>query len=799
MQALPKQPARVTVIDMQPITPAIGGGRQRLLGLYHALGSEIECTYVGAYDWPGEPYRDQQTTPGLREIVVPLSPEHHAAAAALSQRLGGCTAIDIAFPDQVALSPDFLRAAREHIADADVVIFSHPWCFLPLADVLRADQLIVYDSHNVEALLRTELLGVMDSSKQVVAESIVRTEQTLIARAHLVLACSEEDVDLYLKLFDADPIKFRIVPNGTFVERFPEPTEPRRLASRKELGLPPNPLIAIFLGSQYGPNVDAARFIAKQLAPTNPAVLFVVAGGVGAALADLPAQKNLMTTGGIDDATRDAFLLAADLALNPMNAGSGTNIKMLDYMAAGLPVLTTAIGARGIRAPHSAPTGMFVESLADFPARCTYFGTSALADPTLGRAMRATVRRQFSWERISKELGRLLISRLAWQRNHKGHRPRAALMATWNIACGISEHSHCLAEAIEASGAELIVLGNDLKNHDALGFERDLHTAVSRAWYWDNLTWQSHIDRMRVDSVLRRARPDLLLIQHHTGYAPFLHVEAMVQVARAMGISVVIELHDARNMSAEHKDRLCAAGGTLVVHHADGLAGISPAHIGNTCVLSLPVRRYGGHRDSDNSPHDRPITIGGFGFLRPYKGLPVLIQALAMLRPKYPEIRYRGLHAIYPGDISENHLQECLQLSKELGIADAIEIETDFLPIEEIGQRLSATDIVVLPYAPSGEGASSAVNQALAAGRPVVVSPSTIFKPVADMAFVVPEHTPDAYASALDRILSDPALSADLKKRASAWMELHSYARAVDAFLKFRDGHKLIVSSREYG
>lgn len=54
---------RVAVLDMQPITPAIGGGRQRLLGLYHALGSAIDCTYVGSYDWPGEPARDQQLTP----------------------------------------------------------------------------------------------------------------------------------------------------------------------------------------------------------------------------------------------------------------------------------------------------------------------------------------------------------------------------------------------------------------------------------------------------------------------------------------------------------------------------------------------------------------------------------------------------------------------------------------------------------------------------------------------------------------------------------------------------------------
>jgi glycosyltransferase involved in cell wall biosynthesis len=31
-----------------------------------------------------------------------------------------------------------------------------------------------------------------------------------------------------------------------------------------------------------------------------------------------------------------------------MMSGSGTNLKMLDYMAAGLPVVSTEVGARGI-------------------------------------------------------------------------------------------------------------------------------------------------------------------------------------------------------------------------------------------------------------------------------------------------------------------------------------------------------------------------------------------------------------------------------------------------------------------
>ncbi|MFN7173813.1 MAG: MlaD family protein, partial [Thermaurantiacus tibetensis] len=39
-----------------------------------------------------------------------------------------------------------------------------------------------------------------------------------------------------------------------------------------------------------------------------------------------------------------ALLRGADVALNPISSGSGTNLKMLEYFAAGLPVLSTPHG-----------------------------------------------------------------------------------------------------------------------------------------------------------------------------------------------------------------------------------------------------------------------------------------------------------------------------------------------------------------------------------------------------------------------------------------------------------------------
>lgn len=773
---------RVTVIDMQPITPAVGGGRQRLLGLYHALGQNIACTYVGSYDWPGESLRDQQLTPGLREIVVPLSAAHHEAAAALSQRVGGRTVIDSAFSDQVKLSPEYLRVASDHIANADVVVFSHPWGFLPLADALHPRQLVVYDSQNVEALLRTELLGDLEAAK-VVLETVIRAEQALLLRADLVLACSEEDAALFQRIFDIGPAKLRIVPNGAFVENFPEPGDVQQLALRKKLGLPLRQAMAIFLGSFYEPNNDAARFIARQLAPACPGVFFAVVGGVGAALADESIVDNLMVTGRVDDARRDELLLAADIALNPMNAGSGTNIKMFDYMAAGLPVLTTEIGARGIGTRTSAPVGIFVEQLESFASRCTELIGGDTIDSTVRQAVRDTARRRFSWERISKALGTLLSEAFALHGGPTARKPRIAMMTTWNITCGIGEHSVYLTEALTAAGATVIVLGNSLDGHQPLGFERDLQSAVSRVWQWDNVTWRnSGIDQSQLDSVLNLSCPDLFIIQHHTGYVPFGDIELAVKQAGGKGIRVVVEMHDGRNVPIEHKERLCAAGALLIAHHSDELNGLSAEFQARTRIHPLPILTRSAQDSLPLNPIEAP-SIGGFGFLRPYKGLLMSIRVLALLHRKYPTLRYRGWHALYPGDKSEDYLRRCLAEAEQLGVRELIDIDTRFLPIDEIQAHLRTVSAVLMPYDSSEEGASAATNLALAACRPIVTSPSSIFRSVSGVVCSASRHTAEAYAELLDQILAEPVVATELCDRASSWVEANSYTRAAQLFL----------------
>jgi glycosyltransferase involved in cell wall biosynthesis len=397
---------KVAILDMQPISPAVGGGRLRLLGLYHSLGADIDARYVGTYDWPGERYRKQQLTRGLEETTVPLSPEQHQAARELSARVSGKNVIDVAFHTQAHFSPDFIGACHEVIAWADVVVFSHPWVYPLVKTDLRSDQIIVYDSHNVEGLLRAQLLDESAPLERDILLGVVGVEYELCCRADFILACSQDDLVLFSRLYGINASRIRVVPNGVMSGSIKPASVEGRIDARRTLKLREDKSIAIFIGSDYPPNVAAARFIADGLASALPDVLFVIAGGVGQKIAN-PAG-NVVVTGVIDDGKRSLWLQASDMAVNPMFSGSGTNIKMFDFMAAGLPTITTTIGARGISGESSKVMLVSEPNVESFVKAIRSLSVNSFERLKIGKDARTCVENNYSWEGISPQVGRLL-------------------------------------------------------------------------------------------------------------------------------------------------------------------------------------------------------------------------------------------------------------------------------------------------------------------------------------------------------------------------------------------------------
>jgi glycosyltransferase involved in cell wall biosynthesis len=81
-----------------------------------------------------------------------------------------------------------------------------------------------------------------------------------------------------------------------------------------------------------------------------------------------------------------------------------------------------------------------------------------------------------------------------------------------------------------------------------------------------------------------------------------------------------------------------------------------------------------------------------FGFIRKYKGLDILLEAM-----KDAHIRTAGIKLIVAGEFYDDRATYNQQIA-EYGIADSVKLFTEFIPNEEIKYYFSATDLVVQPY-----------------------------------------------------------------------------------------------------
>lgn len=394
-----QEKTKVLVLDMQPITPTIGGGRVRLHGMYHKLGEDIEVKYIGTYDWPGEKYKNAKLTESLQEVLIPLSDEHFQMANDFRKKCNDKNIIDVLFNKMVHLSPEFVNEIEKSVAESDCIIFSHPWLYPLVKNIISPYQAVIYDAQNVESYLRSILFDIHDLEEAKVIENVIELEADLIRNSDIIFSCSQNDKEMFVRVFDVDPLKIKLTPNGVFVATSKKPSFDEKKSAKDKYGIV-NKIVCTFIGSNYGPNIEAVNFIKNKLAPELPSHVFVIAGGV---CNDFISENNFIILGVLDEKDKNLLLVATDIALNPIFTGSGTNIKMLEYMAWGLPIVTTAVGARGIEC-NTGTILISKDNQSDFINSIKSYDNYSLRDTT-GIKTRTCAVSSFSWEVISAEVG----------------------------------------------------------------------------------------------------------------------------------------------------------------------------------------------------------------------------------------------------------------------------------------------------------------------------------------------------------------------------------------------------------
>lgn len=237
------------------------------------------------------------------------------------------------------------RAYRERAlalsrADAPEVL----WCdhlnvFAMAREVAAAAELpLILDQHNVESDLFTRAAGAgwLAPLARWEGRRLRRFEVEALRSADAVIAISGEDAERFEALGGREAVTV--------------------LPSMGELGPPPLPPPAsrriAFLGTlSWPPNAEGVDWLAREVVPHAPELRFVVGGrGLAPAIARRAKEAGIELAGWVEDPA--AFFRSASAAVVPLLSGSGIAMKLLDAMRAGVPVVTTPAGARGLPLRH---------------------------------------------------------------------------------------------------------------------------------------------------------------------------------------------------------------------------------------------------------------------------------------------------------------------------------------------------------------------------------------------------------------------------------------------------------------
>lgn len=394
-------------------TPPVNGGQSRLFNFYSALSAHHIVTLLTSTHVGGQ---EERVTHGATFLERRIPKDRHFVDRWMELEKfssGG----DLSGPATAAAAkyPTLLhKTYLEEYEHADIIIHDFP--FTVGYDLFRGldRKLRVYNSHNCESVLYRQLHREARSAP--IHALVEAAEVDLLNHADLVHYCNEDDLVAFRKLDGARVASVQYVPHGTS----PRPGGPEDRDSEPMVRR--DVTTAVFMGSAHPPNIAAARFIAEELAPKLPHVEFQI---IGSCLPEGDYGRNVRRLGVVSDDIKEELLRLADVALNPMDSGSGSNVKVVDYFSFGVPLVSTQFGMRGINA---SPDLHFVAATLDSFENALW---EALDHPEvlrkIGAAGRLLAQTTYSWTSIAGVAERRLTA-LCDEKLERPGNPRAVIL-----------------------------------------------------------------------------------------------------------------------------------------------------------------------------------------------------------------------------------------------------------------------------------------------------------------------------------------------------------------------------------
>lgn len=372
----------------------LGGGALRTASLLHYLATRYDVDLI-VFRQPGAPDPAAAMPAGLiRNLsVIDLPANGRGTPARLLRNASRMARSVTPLMDRFA---GFERAIAGAISGKQYAlgIIEHFWCAPYQEQLAAVCAQTVLDLHNVESVLH-QRCAATDAGAAAFGHRLFQhvardLERVWLPRFSRVLTTSACDADAVRAI--SPTARTAVYPNAIQVESYPPPGIDEAI---------------VFSGNmEYHPNQVAVRFFRGEIWPRLrerwPSLTWRLIGKNPDAVRKFTeGDSRISVSGAVDDAVRE--LARARVAIVPVLAGSGTRLKILEAWAAGLPVVSTTVGAEGLCAQDGEHL-LVADNAPAFAQAVTRLLGSADLRLKLGSAGRLLLEKDFTWQAAWRKL-----------------------------------------------------------------------------------------------------------------------------------------------------------------------------------------------------------------------------------------------------------------------------------------------------------------------------------------------------------------------------------------------------------
>ncbi len=386
----------------RPIT----GVEQRNYHLGARLAKHMQVTHIG-FSRPEESPFPDANNPRHRFISVPRPASYRLLD--LLRGAVGPLPFSVLNYSRKEMRNALTQLLGEHAYDIVLLEQVQMGGYLPsLRRAANPPRAIVCDWHNIESeVLHRYADTARNPARRLyarhAASQLERYERRFVNQCDMHVAVSERDRNALTRYGAAVPVV--VIENGVDIAKF-------SLAADSQSGRRDR-FRVVFVGAMdYHANVDAATTFALSAWPEIrrclPNAVFTIVGrNPGPEIRSLGAAPGIEVTGTVPDVR--PYYDQALVAVAPLRVAGGTRIKILEAMAAGVPVVSTARGAEGLAVERGVHC-LLAETAEETRDAVVLLARDRAKAAQLASAGRDLVERRYDWSVLGDSLAASLLA-----------------------------------------------------------------------------------------------------------------------------------------------------------------------------------------------------------------------------------------------------------------------------------------------------------------------------------------------------------------------------------------------------